>query len=167
VRRAIGIALLGALAAGAAGCGAAPLRSEPGNAVWAGDVRPHAVIAFGIPLARYSGHRRLVVLGFGPAHAREAKGLHLRYGVTTTVPGAQIGSAAGWKPRRWGLHPVPGYVIRHGWAPTVVVGMAADGPGMYGVRDWVLDYVVGGEFHRAHYGPATWICIHISHCSDS
>ena len=148
---AAGLACGVALVAAGCGGGSGPLAwpKDAGTSVSGVPVRPGQFGLTSIPLDPRLIKQPWVLLAVRPQYPKDAHGLRIRYGAKT-IRGAEIGGAAGWRPKARGLHPLAGYVV-HPHTPTeIVIGAAAAKPGTYLLRGFIVDYrVVGTTYHAA------------------
>ncbi len=99
-----------------------------------------------------------------PLDPSDAQGLTIRYAATSSPGGTMIGSATGWKPKAWSLHPLAGFVIPTNARGEVMIGASASKPGVYFLHGFVVDYNLGGTRYSApmHYGLE--VCAAVRHC---
>jgi hypothetical protein len=165
--RAVG--LLPLAAAALVGCGSVsegPLAvpKEAGES-WVGlGVRPGQVAVVGIPLTAHRGNRPLTLTSVEPTHPEEARGTHVRYGVTGDAP---IGSARGWKARAWHVRPVRGFRVAPRDPATILVGIAADRPRTVFIHAFTIRYRIGKRDYRIVYRVGIHACVGRQSCPTS
>lgn len=106
--------------------------------------------------------RPVVLLSVRPLHPEEARGVTLRYGVWTGRE--SIGSADGWHPAAWHLHPVSGYVVPAHVRAGLVVGVSSKQPGIHHIRGVVVDYRIGAFTYSAPRQAGIEICVDMRRC---
>jgi hypothetical protein len=121
-------------------------------AVMAIDLDSHAVL-----------QHRVALLGVRPRHAKDARGLRIRY-AATTGRGMQIGGARGWRPAAWDLRPIRDSVIPPHTGFAVVIGAAAKKRGIYLLRGFIVDYRYQGRRYHAPQQVELRVCASVSSC---
>ena len=157
--RAVGLLPLVAVAA-LVGCGSAsegPLAvpKEAGEA-WVGLGVPTGQVAVvGVPLTTHRGNRPLTLTSVEPTHPEEARGTHLRYGVTADAP---IGSARGWNARKWHVRQVRGFRVAPHSPAIILVGVAADRPRAVFIHAFTIRYRIEEREYRTVYRVGIHAC---------
>src|SRR5512144_200483 len=158
--RAVGLLPLAAVAAlvGCGGVSEGPLAvpKEAGES-WVGlGVPPGQVAVVGIPLTTHRGNRSLTLTSVEPTHPEEALGSHLRYGVSLAAP---IGSARGWKARKWHVRPVRGFSVAPHDPAFILVGVDADRPRTVFIHAFTIRYRIGDTEYRTVYRVGIQACV--------
>lgn len=104
-----------------------------------------------------------VLLDVHPLHPQDARGLALRYGATTGR-GLELGGARGWHPRAWQVRPVAGFVIPANVRGGVTIGATSTRGGLHFLRDFVVDYEVGGTRYSATMRLTFELCVGMRSC---
>jgi hypothetical protein len=144
-----------------AGCGGVPegplaVPKAAGEA-WVGLGVPIGEVAVvGIPLTAHRGNRPLILTKVEPAQPEEARGVHLRYGATVDAP---IGSARGWKTRKWHLRAVHGFRVAPGEPAFILVGVAGDRRQTVFIHAFTINYRVEGREYRTVYRVGIRACV--------
>ncbi len=99
-----------------------------------------------------------VLLGVHPLHPEDAQGLTLRY-LGTTGHGLELAGARGWNPRAWQARPLAGFMIPANVRGGVMIAAAAERPGVYEIRNFVLDYRIGGTHYSTDLGVSMTLCV--------
>jgi hypothetical protein len=111
----------------------------------------------GLPMPR-TLKTETVLLDMRPLHPEDAKGLTIRY-LGTTGHGLELAGARGWHPKAWEARPLAGFVIPAHVRGGVMMGAASEQPGVYRIRDFVLDYRIGGTHYSARMGESLTLCV--------
>lgn len=162
---AVVVALGHARAVGSAGVAAGPFAwpKDAGTSVVSIPVKRGQLGATAIPFAR-TAPSQAVLLDILPQHAKDARGLTIRY-AASTGRALHIGAARGWNPSAWDLHPLAGFVIPPRTRAAVVIGASAAKPGVYLLRGFVVDYRIGRTHYRAPQELELRVCVAVRSCS--
>jgi hypothetical protein len=159
----VGLAVLTAVAASGGGAGPLAWPKDAGTTLVGLPVKTGQIAVTAIPFAR-SVDAPVVRLAVRPQHAEDWHGLVLRY-AATTGRGLSLAGARGWRPSRWDLRPLAGFVIKAHTRGGVVIGAVAAKPGVYLLRGFVVDYRSGGKHYSASLQLEFQVCVERS-CPD-
>jgi hypothetical protein len=154
-----------AASAAAAGAGAGPLAwpKDAGTSVVSIPVHTNQFAVTAIELDSHAVlPHRVVLLGVRPQHAKDARGLRMRY-AATTGRGMQIGGEHGWRPAAWDLRPIRTVIPPH-TRFAVVVGAAAKKRGIHLLRGFIVDYRYRGKRYHAPQEQELEVCASVSSC---
>jgi hypothetical protein len=107
--------------------------------------------------------RPAVLLDVHPLHTEDARGVTLRYGGTTGL-GLELGGQLGWQARKYQLHPLAGFVIPAHVRGGVAIGAASTEHGVHEIRDFVIDYRVGGTHYSSPARTSFTLCVGATAC---
>jgi hypothetical protein len=90
----------------------------------------------------------VVLLDVHPLHPEDARGVVLRYGAID-VPTIQYQGRIGWNPKAWHMRPLAGFVLTAHHRGTLGIGASSRQAGVHPIRNFVLDYRIGGTTYSA------------------